>query len=417
MTIKSTFAASFLFWILCSAAPAYAQEAGRDLSTVDSTRILLTTLEEKRADKERMDRMLEALNTVDSVYKMNYPTWIVLDEDLRERIYKAFLLRHYDVSRSEDIQIVANPDANEILEISVGAARMGRRDTYVTLSDSLHNEILTGDYARRAVNPLPERPRMGLSFGAQPRFASVYASAFGAGILFSNRWGLETRMGFEEIGYHFWSTGGLRAMAIFDQFKIGVMVPFTFGAIASAEPEPLDVRARRLSGAKGFTAEFDVPFESEVIGAHLSVGDLTRVTNYNLLTDSSGSYYLHTVSQIRYSRQETLGGGSHILILTGGLGFHQVGFGEVQHDGTIRTTEKQDFLGPILRVEYRHQGSNMFGASVQYYSSIMYIKGWVEHIKNFLYVDMQYYSPFLRDPKPWEQPYFLMVSPRIQVIY
>ena len=89
----------------------------------------------------------------------------------------------------------------------------------------------------------------------------------------------------------------------------------------------------------------------------------------------------------------------------------------MQPDGSILTTEKNDFISPIVRVEYRHNGSNMFGATVQYYSGIAYIKGWVEIIKNFLFIDMQYYSPFLRDPKPWEQSYFLMVSPRIQIIY
>lgn len=59
----------------------------------------------------------------------------------------------------------------------------------------------------------------------------------------------------------------------------------------------------------------------------------------------------------------------------------------------------------------------MFGASLQLYSSILHLKGWVELIKNFMFIDLQYYTPFVRDPKPWEQSYFFMVSPRFQVIY
>jgi hypothetical protein len=55
--------------------------------------------------------------------------------------------------------------------------------------------------------------------------------------------------------------------------------------------------------------------------------------------------------------------------------------------------------------------------NLQYYGMLIFAHGWLEFIKNFLYLDIKYYSPIIRNPKPWEQPYFFMVSPRIQVIY
>jgi hypothetical protein len=41
----------------------------------------------------------------------------------------------------------------------------------------------------------------------------------------------------------------------------------------------------------------------------------------------------------------------------------------------------------------------------------------VEIVKNFLFVDLKYYTPVGRDPHPWEQKYFFMISPRIQITY
>jgi hypothetical protein len=70
-----------------------------------------------------------------------------------------------------------------------------------------------------------------------------------------------------------------------------------------------------------------------------------------------------------------------------------------------------------VRINYTHEAANSFGVNLQYYGMLIFAHGWLEFIKNFLYLDIKYYSPIIRNPKPWEQPYFFMVSPRIQVIY
>jgi len=385
------------------------------MSQADSVEALNELLERKKADAERMQRMLEAVNEVDSVYKLRYPTWIVLEEDLKERIRRTFKVRKIDFPPSADVQVVANPDAREILEVSIGDARMGRNDVHSYMSDSLQNAILDGAYVREVIDPRPQERRVGQIYGVRPRFASVYASAFGAGLLFSNAWGVEAKLGFEEIGYHFWSTGSMRALAVFDQFKIGVLFPIANGT-SEEHSQPLDIRPRKLTGSIGFGSEFQVPMENASINAMLSIGDISSVTNYRLLTDSMDFYFVHTVTQLSYSHRLELSPG-HLLTLTGGLGYHQIGHGMVQPDLSVTTTDKEDFISPVLRVEYMNRVSNMFGASVQVYSAIVHMKGWVELIRNLLYLDLQYYSPIIRDAKPWEQSYFFMLSPRIQVIY
>jgi hypothetical protein len=359
--------------------------------------------------------MLEAVNDVDSLYKLRYPTWVVLEEDMKERIRRTFRVRKIDFPPDEDVLVVANPDTREILEVSIGPARMGRNDAATFMSDSLQNAILEGHYVRKTVDPRPQERRVGQIYGVRPRFASVYASAFGAGLLFSNGWGVEAKMGFEEVGYHFWSTGSLRALAVFDQFKLGVLFPIANGADEESV-QPLDIRPRKMTGSIGFGSEFLVPLEQATINAVLSIGDLSRVTNERLLTDTTEIYFMHTVAQLTYSRRFDLSPG-HVITGTAGLGYHQVSHGFIQPDKSVLTTDKEDFISPVFRVEYLNRVSNMFGASAQIYSSIVHLKGWVELIRNLLYLDLQYYSPVFRDAKPWEQSYFFMISPRIQVIY
>ena len=401
--------------VLCFLALPSISPAQEGMSHEDSLAALDHLLEKRKSDTGRMQRMLEAVNEVDSVYKLRYPTWIVLEEDMKERIRRTFRVRKLEFPPGADVQVVANPDTREILEISIGYARMGRNDAHTFMSDSLQDAILDGNYVRKVIDPRPQERRIGQIYGVQPRFAAVYASAFGAGLLFSNSWGLEAKMGFEEIGYHFWSTGSLRALAVFDQFKIGVLFPIANGATGESS-QPLDIRPRKLTGSIGFGSEFLVPLENASINAVLSIGDVAKVTNYRLLTDSTEFYFVHTVAQLSYSHRFDLSMG-HVLTLTGGLGYHQIAHGVVQPELAVITTDKEDFISPVLRMEYLNRVSNMFGVSAQLYSSIVHLKGWVELIRNLLYLDLQYYSPIIRDAKPWEQSYFFMISPRIQVIY
>jgi hypothetical protein len=292
---------------------------------------------------------------------------------------------------------------------------MGRIETRSFLSDSLHAAILGGDYIRRMIEPAKREQRFGQLYGAHPRFAAAYGSAFGAGLLLANGWGAEAKMGFEEIGYHFWSTGSVRGLAVFDQLKIGVVIPIALGTSPAAN-QPLDIRPRKMTGAIGFASEYTLPLTGQSITALISVADIPRITNLRLLADSSRFFFVHTVAQATYSRGFDLSPGQE-LTLTGGVGYHQVASGELQPNKRVQTTGKEDFKSPVLRIEYVNRVANMFGVSAQIYSSIVLLQGWVEIVRNLLYLDLRYYSPVLREPRPWEQPYFFMISPRIQVIF
>jgi hypothetical protein len=374
-------------------------------------------LQEKQNDRGKLERMLAALNSVDTVYKTHCPTWTVLDEDLRQRILRILRLQNPGAVKDTVIVVIANPEETQILELTAGSVTMGRRDARVNLGDSLHFEILHGEYAKRIVDTSPIRPRNPMLFGYTPRFAALSLSGFGATLLFNDGLGVNVKLGHEELGYHFWSTGSLKAMAMFEQLKLGIIAPFTFGNTQPDRIAPLTIRPRKLTGTKGIAIEYDYPFASEQVSAILNIGEVPSAVNSDLLVDRNAVYSIHTVSQLTYARQEFLGGGRHMFTLRGGIGYHQVATGTFMPDGTLATTNKEDFVSPIVAVDYVHHGDRLYGMGIQYYSSVIFATCWIEFVKDFIFVDLKYYSPVFRNPKPWEQPYFFMISPRIQVIY
>jgi len=421
MKTKYAFLIVLFLTLLAIAIPAPGQTAASG-TAIDSLKMLRETLEKRREERVRMERMLAALNQVDSVYKLHYPTWIVKDEDLRERVYKAFRMRYPDVPPDTDVVVVANPDAGEILEISIGGTKMGRRDTYLTLSDSLFKGLLAADYPLQQLSPIREKERDGSTpFVMNPRHMAVSASAFGGTLVFPSSMGIEAKIGRDEIGYHFWSSGDMRIFLTYEQFKLGIVAPFSLG-----KPSPdgqvvqaLSFRPRKLTGAKGVAAEYEQPFTSESVGARISVGELSYYTPTGVPTstpEGNTYYYIHTAGQLYYSRYLSVGP-EHLLKVTGGIGYHQVGTGLEQPDAAIKTIEKENFISPVVRAEYTHAKGLGYGAALQYYSSIVFAHGWMEIVRNVLFIDLKYYAVAFRDPRPWEQPYFFMVSPRIQIMY
>jgi hypothetical protein len=403
--------------LLAALANAQVVPEAPDPAAADTLLQLRTALHERENDVVRLERMLQALNEVDSVYLAHCPSWVVLDEDLRQRVFKVFRNRGEDPGGDPEVLIITNPEQTQLLLLRAGEREMGRRDVQITLSDSLHAQLLTGDYAKRLRDAPPPPPRKAALFGSTPRYAALSVSAFGAALLFSNGLGAEVALGEEAIGYHFWSTGSVQILGRFRHLKLGILAPLTFGKARPELTQPLTVRPRKLTGTKGVTVFYDVPVGPQTIAAHLSVGDIRGVTNPELLAEGDPIYFLHTVAQLTYARAASWNGGEDQFTFTGGLGYHQIDAGAVQPDGRIVTEERMDFLSPILAVDYLSRGNRLYGATAQFYNSILFLKGWVELVPNFIFLDIKYYAPVFRPAKMWEQPYFFMISPRIQVVY
>jgi hypothetical protein len=408
-----------LFCLLAHAIgrPATAQTRESASVVIDTLTALRGRIMEKESEREALARMLAALNDVDSVYKVHCPRWVVREEDLRQRVLKMFRLRQGNPNPESEVLVVANPQESQILELRAGNALMGRRDARMIMSDSLQYQLLFATYPRRYIEEIPARPRNPVVFGGRPRFAALSLSAFSGALLFSDGSGVEVQLGHEEIGYHFWSTGSIQVTAMFEDFKVGILAPLSLGNSRPGLIQPLTIRPRKLTGTKGVILEYDPEMFSGRLMARFSIGGATGVTNPELLAETGPVYSVHTIAQLTYAQRVSLVGFSGQLTLRGGIGFHQMSTAEVTSGGAFATTAKDNFVSPILDVGYIHYGERQYGIGAQYYSAILFAKAWVEIVRDFIFVDVKYYTPIFRAAKPWEQPYFFMVSPRIQVVY
>ena len=407
---------TYAFCLLIALA-AFSFSGLRAQAVEDSIVVVRSRLEEKIADRQRLERMLAAVNDVDSVYKVRYPTWIILDEDLKERIFKTIRMRFPGASRDGDVMVIANPEAGDIIELKAGNQRLGRLDTRLNLSDSLHAYILAGNYPRRLLELTPARPRYNV-LTARPAYAAVTASAFGGTFLLSNGFGLEAKLGEEELGYHFWATGDFRVRVIIDQLKFGVILPFGYGMPTSEPPGPLSVRPRTLTGIMGVSGEYEHPIGEDQVGIRTSVGEVKIASVTDYAPNPFDFYSLHSMVQAYYVHQAQFGQDEHLFTFTGGIGYHQIL--HTVRDSTqpnVTSETRMNFVSPLLRADYVRQGGRLYGATIQYCNSILFLSVWAEFIKNFLFLDLKYYTPIFRQEKPWEQRYFFMLSPRIQIVY
>jgi hypothetical protein len=299
--------------------------------------------------------------------------------------------------------------------LSVGSVQIGRLETPQTISDSLDGEILHGSYQRKDVDLRVEPPRKTV-LNTEPQYASLAASAFGLRLMFSRGLGLDAAIGRDEIGYHFWSSGDFSVRAIVYGLKLGVLLPFPYGYKSYQTSDPLAIKPSLMIGSTGFSGEYEYSFGESKAGARMSVGDLYLGTILKKVPVGLSAYSLHATGQLYFGHHVLWGSDS--FTFNGGLGYHQVTKNLADSaQGKVDVTEVNEFTSPLLRIDYARLGDRLYGGSIQYYSSILYLSGWVEIIRNFLFVDVKYYTPVGRGPEPWEQKYFFMISPRIQITY
>jgi len=401
--------------VIAPAPGIFAQDVPRSVTVVheDSLTKLNNIFHQKTLHRLMLQRILNSLSTMDSTFLIHCPVWVIRDEDLKERTYKAFRNRHKTPPRESNVVILTDPGRTDILEISMGPATMSRREIKLTLNDSLFKDILTmpnilklSEFTTRKIKPT--KP-----FDSMPLDVALEMSLFGATLRFSNGWGVQVKVGNDELGLPFWLAGKADMLVIIHELKFGFSLPISFGLDETEIIGPVALRPRRLNGAPGVVAEYEQQVDSNVIGARFSIGELTKWNSLGDLTDPNEVYYLHTSGQLSIARKLRYKGNEHVFTFKGGLGVHQIGDGFAGPDGVITTTERTTFFSPLAGVEYVHNGVETYGVSVNYYNSMLVSDAWLELVKNFIFIEVKYGTPVSRGPKPWEQSYFVMVSPRI----
>jgi len=388
-----------------------------DTAAVNAARKLWTQLQEKRADRSMLQRILASLNVVDSVYLAHYPSWVVRDEDLKQRMYKTFRNRYKFPSRDSDLVVTSNPSKSEIVRVEMGGSIFGREEVRLYVADSLQRTILASNYPLSAVDPPEVRAKRVDPINPVAQSIFVEGSLFGAKVLSSGGWGGEVRVGLDDIGYPFWSGGEAEMLAIIDQLKLGVVLPLNVGLGDNNIAGPVNILGRRLNGGTGFAIEYHMKIGEGNVSMHFVTETLNKKDSIDSFTNDNNVYFVHAMAQVLYSRRIFVIDNENFLTMKVGFGYHQIDRGMVQPNLSVTTTDRFDYYSPVFRIDYLRQGMRTYGITAQIYSENLYLAAWIELLQNFFYVDVKYNLPVVRQPLPWEQPNFFMISPRIRFAF
>ncbi len=228
-------------------------------------------------------------------------------------------------------------------------------------------------------------------------------------IRFGDMWGIEARIGDEEIGHPFWTSGNLNFFVLYNQVKIGGHIPFKWGTASSGSLSSI-WKPRQLSGTYGVTAEFDWAFA----GGSLLIG-FPRSDHDGTFPDTAFVYTIKGAGTVWYSFTVNINNTANLLRMKVGLGGEFIGIDEqLRSNGrTIELVpfENRFFWSPYGKAEYMNQQfARRFGASLQYFRDWASGSLWMEIIPQQLRVEAKFSTLITRSRHAWEPPYFFTVA-------
>jgi hypothetical protein len=240
-----------------------------------------------------------------------------------------------------------------------------------------------------------------------------------ASIRFGSDWGAEIKIGNDELGYPFWTSGNMSFLALYKRIKLGLQTPFAGGKEGVSTFDVL-WKPRQLNGAYGIAGEFDAAFA----GGSFIFG-FPRTDTDGTFVDSKNIYYIRNMAQLWYSYVVSIANKADLLRFKIGAGFHQLAHeelvkGQTETVGGVRreipdeikkVENLQFFWSPYVKVEFMNQQfKHRFGASLQYYKEWVLGTAWLEILRNRLRIELKGAAPLFREHEAWEPPYFVTLT-------
>jgi len=228
-------------------------------------------------------------------------------------------------------------------------------------------------------------------------------------------WGAEYKIGNEEIGFPFWTSGKMAFLATYKNLKLGFELPFEGGLNTSEIFPPFVIRSRKLNGTRGVVGEFDFgPFAGKFSFTRLTENDLDALTN------PENFYYITVIAQAYFSFGLELTP-THFIRVKAGAGTHRVNQGRIDMSTGVNQVipgVAQDFVSPYLKFEYlNHSIGEDFAVSVQYYDVTLVTSATLEVVRDVLSFELSYMWPLAAEVPEWQNPEFLILTPHIMIAF
>lgn len=425
-----------------------AEQPAQQIAGIDSNAQLLDTLKALRQRIERLQTILDKVTFgPQSYYFTRMRSWVIpLSDALNDTISQYFFeVLENDSSFTDargDIQVIATPEPSRDLvalfftgnnkelkgqRLRQQLAKKPDRNMYRQILESREysedKELIDRKFriADLSAPKLVKDPdsvlvsfeRYGLS-SIDHRKSTVVALRFpdNARIHFGNMWGIEIKLGNDELGLPFWTSGNLAFMALYNQVKIGGHIPFKWGSERTGTLSTI-WKPRNLNGTYGVTAEFDWAFA----GGSLLFG-FPRNDADGTFADTNHIYYMKLAATLWYSFTVGINDKSNLLRFKAGFGVEQVGHDAlgrgikgVSADSIYQYDVPRVFWSPYFKVDYvNQQFARRFGASFQYFRDWGLGTLWMEIIPEQLRVEAKFCTAVTRERDPWEPPYFFTLS-------
>lgn len=425
-----------------------AEQPAQQIAVKDSNAQLLDTLKALRQRIERLQTILDKVTFgPQSYYFTRMRSWVIpLSDALNDTISQFFFeVLENDSSFTDargDIQVIATPEPSRDLvalfftgnnkelkgqRLRQQLAKKPERNMYRQILESREysedKELIDRKFripdlsapklVKDADSVLVSFERYGLS-SIDHRKSTVVTLRIpdNARIHFGNMWGMEIKLGNDEIGLPFWTSGNLAFMALYNQIKIGGHIPFKWGAERTGTLSTI-WKPRNLNGTYGLTAEFDWAFA----GGSLLFG-FPRDDTDGTFADTNNIYYLKLAATMWYSFTVGINDKANLLRFKTGFGVEQLGrdalgrgIKGVSADSIYQREPPRFFWSPYFKVDYvNQQFARRFGASFQYFRDWGLGTLWMEILPEQLRVEVKFCTAVTRERDPWEPPYFFTLS-------
>ncbi len=381
---------------------------------------ILSELKTAQGELRSLERILSALNNGDTVYTSYFPMWTVYDKNTKLSIQTAFRNRGREFPEDENVTVIAHPNGRSVADIRIGKVSYGRLFASKALDPQLQKELLERNYVLVDEIPLGYRTNKTIrKIAEKPHWVSANISLFGGTMRFGNDWKIEGRIGSDELGYPFWSSGQIFLTAGYKSLKLGTYLPM-HGGVFSTNPNerPLSLRPRLLNGSTGATGSFEFEWDlvklnsSRVtygaIGGSFAIGSLDRRRTDYLTSNLDSLYSVNAMLQAHYAFNYKFDDKKILNVKVGGV-YHTVTLNRFVDNEIERYGRIKKILTPYFAVEYRNLGADWFALNTTY-SRLLMFGAWAEIVPQYVYAEVKYSTVLLRETKTWEHNYYLYAT-------
>jgi hypothetical protein len=375
-------------------------------------------------------------------------SWVISNPELRDSLFYALVAVDSSVQSEAGAEAeVLATESNDVMEVRFGTAVFKGevlREALAKSSDKRLYEKVAGSYLyskhvelRNPAFKLPtvieddfmpydkllvEFTPVTIHQNPQPEKAKVDLSLYGLIVKIGPSWGGEVRVGSDEVGFPFWTSGKTSYLVTYKRVKIGIELPFRPGLHATETFPPFSIRSRKLNGTRGTVGEFDFGpvggFFSFTRLTDSDMRDLTNPDDFACITRIVQAYYSFGISLTP----------SNLVRVKIGAGYHGITEARLvkqpldssgnRYQETVLGAHETLYPSPYVKLEYINKDMEQrFGGSLQYYDYAILTTAWLEIVPRVLSLEVKLSAPILRDPRKWEDVTFVMISPHISLSF